>query len=341
MKTSLTCIFFFMLCTVMNAQEGSITVKDVDSDSIYVISLQDLVVGFDEEQQKIDTINWYRKNRIGFDISEVAFVNWNAGGTNSITGLLNAEFIRNFKKKYTVWDNRLAARFGVNSQESVGIRKTDDILEFYSTFGYRKDTTSNWYTSANLSFKTQFADGYSYNDKEEKKKLSGLMAPAYLFLGVGTIYSHDFQKFTAYLSPLTLKSTFVLDQKLADLGSFGVTPAEYDVDGNLIKEGKQTRMELGVLLSSTFEKEIYKNIFFRNIMSFYTDYANDFGNVDVDWEFAFDFIVNDYIRAVFGSHLKYDDDIKITEVIEGEEIQVSGAKVQWKQVLGIGVVYDF
>jgi hypothetical protein len=28
-----------------------------------------------------------QKNSIGFDISEIAFVNWNAGGTSSVSGL--------------------------------------------------------------------------------------------------------------------------------------------------------------------------------------------------------------------------------------------------------------
>jgi hypothetical protein len=35
-----------------------------------------------------DTLShWIKKNKIGFDISEIV-VNWNAGGTSSISGLL-------------------------------------------------------------------------------------------------------------------------------------------------------------------------------------------------------------------------------------------------------------
>ncbi|MCK5814522.1 MAG: hypothetical protein KAH07_01115, partial [Flavobacteriaceae bacterium] len=79
----------------------------------------------------------------------------------------------------------------------------------------------------------------------------------------------------------------------------------------------------------------------RNIVGFYSDYLNGFGNIDVDWEVLFDFKVNDYIRASFSSHIKYDDDIRETEIINGEEVLISGPRVQWKQALGIGVVYDF
>lgn len=313
-------------------------VKNIETNDIHKVSIYDLVDN--PNKIVIDSAFWKKKNVISLDASEVAFVNWNAGGTNSISGLLNFEMERNYKKGNFVWANRLLARFGVNTQKDIKLKKSDDQLEMYSTIGYRKDTLSNWYSSANISFKTQFASGYSY-DGDTKKLISTFMAPAYLFVGIGTIYSHDVEKFNLYLSPATLKSTFVLNETLANAGAFGVTGATYDSNGVLIKKGKQSRHELGFLLVSTYEKEIFKNIFFKNTMSFYTDYINDFGNIDVDWEFVFNLQVNDYIRAVFGSHLKYDNDIKFTETINDEEVQISGAKVQWKQVLGIGVVYQF
>lgn len=333
-------IYILLFSVLANAQIDSLTVRDIESDSIYKISLKDLVVGLEEEVSVFDSIGWLHRNRMGFDFSEVTFLNWNSGGTNSVSGLFYAEFERNFKKRYTVWDNRLMAKIGASNQDKVGFRKTDDAINITSTFGYRTDTISNWYTSASLSFKTQILRGFEYKD-DNVKKISNLMAPGYLFLGVGTIYSDDVRPFTVYVSPLTLKYTFVLDQSLANSGSFGVKPAIYDSDGNLVKEGKRLRRELGMLISNTYEKEIYKNIVLRNIVGFYSDYLNGFGNIDVDWEVLFDFKVNDYIRASFSSHIKYDDDIRETEIINGEEVLISGPRVQWKQALGIGVVYDF
>ncbi len=338
MRTFLSIVFISLSCFILNAQKDSITIKNVETNEIYKVSIYDLIDN--PYKIKIDSAFWSKSNRVTLDLSEVAFINWNAGGTNSISGLLNAEFVRDYKKGNFVWANRLNARFGVNLQEGVDVRKTDDLLEWYSTIGYRKDTLSNWYSSANISFKTQLAPGYSY-DGDTEKLVSTFMAPAYLFLGLGTIYSHDVEKFNLYISPVTLKSTFVLNEELANSGAFGVDAAVYDEFGNLIKKGKKTRQELGFLLTSNYEKEIFKNVYFRNIMSFYTDYINDFGNIDVDWEFQFDLKVNEFIRAVFGSHLRYDNDIKFTEVINDEDVQISGAKVQWKQILGVGVIFDF
>jgi len=338
MRTTLLAIFLFLFWMNAFSQKDSIVVRGIESDSIYKVSIYDLVDN--PNKIVIDSAFWKKSNIISLDINEVAFVNWNAGGTNSIAGLLNFEMERNYKKGNFVWANRLLARFGVNTRKDINLKKTDDQLEMYSTIGYRKDTLSNWYSSANISFKTQFSPGYSY-DGDNKKLLSTLMAPAYLFVGLGTIYSHDVETFNLYISPVTLKSTFVLNQELANAGAFGVTAAVYDALGNLIKEGKRSRQEVGFLLTSNYEKEIFKNVFLRNIMSFYTDYINDFGNIDVDWELILNLQVNEHIRAVFGSHLKYDNDIKFTETINDEEVQISGAKVQWKQILGVGVVFDF
>jgi hypothetical protein len=77
------------------------------------------------------------------------------------------------------------------------------------------------------------------------KAISKPFAPAYIFLGVGSEYSNKEKKLNVYISPLTMKTTLVLDQTLANQGAFGVNKAVYDVNGNLIKKGELYRMELG------------------------------------------------------------------------------------------------
>jgi len=288
------------------------------------------------------TSHWKEVNTASLDISEVAFVNWNSGGSNSISGLLGLEVQRNYNKDHLLWENRAVVRYGVNKQQNQSLRKTDDILELKSRFGFRKDTKSNWYYSANFSFATQFTNGYNYSNSDEKP-ISQFMAPAYMFLGVGTVYGEHIEEFSAYMSPLTLKSTFVLDQDLADAGSFGVTPAVYDDLGNKLSNGKNSREEVGILLTSAYENVLMENISVRTLVSLYTDYLNDFGNVDIDWELNFKFKVNDHVRATMGSHIKYDNDVKIAVVDNDmpEETVIKGAKVQWKQLLGVGVSVDF
>ena len=129
---------------------------------------------------------------------------------------------------------------------------------------------------------------------------------------------------------------------MADAGAFGVKRAVFDDDGNRTSKGRQIRKELGILLTGSFNKELMENISVKSFMSLYTDYINDFGNVDIDWRINFDFTVNSFVRATLGSHLKYDNDIKIVnDDSESDENELLGAKAQWKQLLGIGVVVDF
>lgn len=285
-------------------------------------------------------MGWNQVNKVGLDLSEVSFVNWNAGGSNSISALLRLASRLDYRKENFAWNNILRARYGVNKQEDQNLRKTEDELEVISNLGYRKDTLTNWYYSARMNFKTQFSNGYNYPNTDTP--LSRFMAPGYFFLGAGAEYGKNIDKLSLYLSPLTLKTTFVLDQDLADIGSFGVEPAILDAEGNMIRNGKKVRTEMGILLTNMYETEVLKNINLINRFNLYTDYLNSFGNVDVDWEVIFDFKVNKNVSAVLGSHLRYDNDIKIVEVNEDTQEEIEkGAVVQWKQLLGIGVTMDF
>jgi len=281
---------------------------------------------------------WERKNTVGLDISQIAFVNWNAGGVSSISGLLKGDFSRKYKRNNLKWVNELIVRYGVNKQDGIELRKTDDAIKFNSTIGHRKDSLSLWYSTAKFEFSTQFTNGYSYPNTTNA--ISKPFAPAYIFLGVGSEYNDKKNNLTVYVSPLTMKSTLVLDQRLANQGAFGVTKATYDVDGNLLTEGELYRFELGFLVTSQFKKELYKNVIFENRLSLYSDYINKFGNVDVDWQFKFDLVVNEYIKANIGAHIIYDDDIKAKDEINGVQVTI-GPKIQLKQMLGVGLVYNF
>ncbi len=275
-----------------------------------------------------DPIWWKNRNSFGFDISEAAFVNWNAGGNNSISGLVKVNLYRSYKKLYVLWDNEIFVRYGLNSQQDQELRKTDDKLQVNSTFGYRKDTLSNWYYSVKFNFNTQFTDGFSYPNTKEP--ISRFFAPAYLFIGAGAFYDLKKKSFSTYVSPFTLKSTLVLDETLSNQGVFGVPI------------GKKSRNEFGALVQNTWDTEVWKNIIMKTRLSLYSDYLNNFGNIDVKWDLNFTMVINKYMKANIGAYLIYDDDIKFKEDINGDgELETLGARLQLKQLLGIGVLFNF
>ena len=304
-----------------------------------ITSLPEVVSNNTITTAKPDTIsNWKNKNTLGIDISQIAFVNWSAGGTSSITGQLKGHIKRDYKDDYQVWANELVFKYGLNKQEGVELRKTDDVLRLNSTYGFRKDSLSNWYHSAKFNFNTQFSNGYNYPNTENP--ISKPFAPAYTFLGIGSEYIYKPEKLNVYLSPLTIKNTMVLDQNLANKGAYGVPKATYDEAGNLISKGKKSKTEVGILITGYIEKEIVTNITIKNRLILFTDYLHNFGNIDVDWQFQADFKVNNHIKSNIGLNLIYDEDIATVEIENGVSVN-KGAKIQLKQVLGIGLEYHF
>ncbi len=290
---------------------------------------------------KTDSIShWIKKNNVNLLFTQNSFVNWSAGGNNSISGILKVYLQRNYKNNHTIWSNELKGSYGLNKEEDRELRKTEDRFEINSTFGYRNNIESNWYYSAKFNFKTQFSNGYKYPNTD--KPISKLFAPAYVFLGVGSEYSSKSHKFTLYLSPLTNKSTFVFSRELSSEGAFGVNPAEYDEEGNILKYGQKMKMEFGTLVTGEWKTNIMENIKMANKLILYSDYLHNYGNVDVNWEINFDLTINKYVTANVGSHLIFDDDILYKEDIDNDgNLDILGPKIQIKQLLGVGFSYSF
>ena len=283
------------------------------------------------KNDSIKTTQWAYKKTIGLLMTETAFVNWSAGGENSIAGITTFNFEFNYKKDRLFWNNLFRSRFGLNQEKGQKVRKTDDVIEFTSNFGYRKTEISNWYNSARFNFRTQYAPGYKYPNRETS--ISEFFAPAYIFLGVGSQYTSPTKKYKLYLSPLTNKTTLVFNQRLANQGSFGVEKAKYDENGVLIKEGENSKIEFGTLLTGEWEHKLMENVLMNNKLILYSDFLNSFLNIDFDWEMRMQLIVNKFVKANIGTHIIYDDDVKDKE---------SGTpKIQLKQLLGVGVVYSF
>jgi hypothetical protein len=304
--------------------------------NIYVFAQDSLTVKTDSLSLPQDTIYWTKKNEVGLDITQVSFINWNIGGNNSIAALLKGRFERRYEKDMLSWNNDLSVRYGINKQDDQEMRKTDDLLQFVSTVGYKMSKNSRWSYSSKFNFNTQFTNGYSYPNTDVS--ISHTFAPAYVFLGVGAEYYKKEKEINVYLSPLTLKSTIVLNQRLADQGSFGVRGALYDENENRIRKGKLHKTEVGFLFSNGWKKKIYENINFENRITLFTDYYNNFGNIDIDWQMQLDFVVNKHVRANITAHIIYDDDVKAKEEVAGEVITV-GPKLQMKQSLGVGLIY--
>ena len=92
--------------------------------------------------------------------------------------MFKGEFGRTYIKGNHKWVNELIVKYGLNKQDGTELRKTDDAVMLNSTYGFRKDTISNWYYSAKFNFNTQFTNGYNYPNRDIA--ISKPFAPAFL-----------------------------------------------------------------------------------------------------------------------------------------------------------------
>jgi hypothetical protein len=258
-----------------------------------------------------DTLKfWNFSGMASLNFSQTSFSkNWQAGGQSSIAGLGLLNYTAKYAKNKSSWDNILDVKYGLTRLADDDTRKTDDNFEILSKYGYK--AFEKWYYSAMFDFKTQMTDGK--HEANRDSVISKLMAPGYILAALGIDYKEG-DVFSLFLSPVTGKITFVLDDTFSDEGRFGVDP------------GSKTRFELGALLKSIFVKEILKNVTVNSKLGLFYNYLDD-PQIDVDWELLLNMKINQYISANVLTQLIYDKD------------QVD--EVQFKEIFGIGLTYNF
>ncbi len=189
---------------------------------------------------------WKKGGSAELLFNQAAYSDWQAGGANSFAAN-GAIFLF---AKYDdggdwAWTNALNLAYGVNLQDGL-YNKTDDRIEFESRAD--RHISEHWSISGLLNFRSQFTNGYSTPGiTEDSLKLSSFMAPGYVIVGLGFTYQPN-KRFSAFLSPLTSKQTYVLDQMLADNGAFGV-----DI-------GSQFRQEIGAYVNLKYYQGIVENV---------------------------------------------------------------------------------
>ena len=85
-----------------------------------------------------------------------------------------------------------------------------------------------------------------------------------------------------------------------------------------------------------------KSVSLLSKLDLFSNYYNNPQNIDVSWETIITFKINKFISANITTHLLYDDDIQIATDDNGDGVNDSiGARLQFKEVLGIGFSYKY
>jgi hypothetical protein len=221
------------------------------------------------------------------------------------------------------WDNQVDVGYGILKQGKYGWQKTDDRLDLLSKAGYR---FSNVLSGAVLgNFRTQFAPGYPGPDS--KTRISDLLSPGY-FLGAAGLDYKPVEWFSSFISPLTTKMTFVLDDSLSQAGAFGVTA------------GKKFRAELGGYIRMGLKHDLMKNVNLATNLDLFSNYLKDPQYVDVNWEVLILMKINKFLSASVNTLLIYDHDISIGKDTSGDGVPDDFApRIQFKELVGIGLTF--
>ena len=263
---------------------------------------------------------WSHNGLAGFNLSQTAFTNWSAGGENTVADNIYFNGSLNYKKDKLSWTNDLSANYGQNFTQNTGWRKSIDNLNFASKLGHQINETV--YYAALLDFKSQLADGYKYTD-DDKTLVSKFLTPSYLNLSVGIDYKPN-SHIAAYYSPVAGKLTMVTDTLLSEA---------YGIDA-----GKYVKPQLGSIFKVNVDYTFFEDkVTLKSVLDLFTAYDDSFGKIDVNWDVLIGYNLTKLLTLTFQSTLKYDDDIKTVD----SEGNIRGAKVQFKEMVGLGISYKF
>lgn len=263
---------------------------------------------------------WKRGGVVNANLAQGSLSNWSAGGDNfslSFNTYVNYSlFYRNGRQS---WDNSVDFNLGFIQATSLGGRKNDDRYDLLSKYGYSIDTAKKWYLSTLFDFRSQLFDGRSYYNKDSSTLASTFLSPAYLVLSLGFDYKPK-PTFSIFLSPLTNRTTFVLNNMLASEGDYGVKP------------GSHTYNEVGAFASLNYFVTISKNINYKGRLDLFSNYLSHPENVDLYMTNAFTIKINRFLAATYNLDMIYDDNIKFPP---------HGARLQLRSQVGFGFTMPF
>lgn len=275
--------------------------------------------------------------------NQVSLSNWAAGGQSSLSLSAILNLWDNYKKDKTSWDNSLNLGYGMLQQDGAKPIKNQDNIELNSKYG--RLIKGKFNLSALVNFRSQFADGYNYPN--DSVVISKFAAPAYVTVAIGIDYNPA-PWLSLFLSPATGRLIIVHDQTLADAGAYGVDPAVYDANHNLITHGEMTKKQFGAYFKAKFQKDFIKQIFFSSDLALFNNYTDPVPayrkDIVVNWDNALNIKVGKFLTTSILTNLIYDHsvDLPTYQTINGVKTVVGvGPKVQFKEVLGIGISYKF
>lgn len=321
-KLLLFCAFSLSLC-VLKAQDPA--VKEIKSTA-------DKTVAIDTSHKH----GWRKGGIFSLNVGQGSSKNWAAGAEKfSFSTAAGLSVFANYREGRFYWNNNLDLGYAIVNTTSLGSRKTDDKIDYFTKLGH--DLTKTLSLSGVVNFRSQFTDGfdYTYLGKDTyRRRTSSFFAPAYLIVAPGLDW-HPAPYFSLFVSPISARMVFVSSPwsyyfpdgviPPGDGGGFENPLATlYGVDPR-----QKVRAEMGGFASANFAKEIMKNVTIKSRLDLYSNYLSSYRytatgsyqvakekleakpqNVDVFWTNLISMKVNKFLNVTYNFDLIYDDDVR-------------------------------
>lgn len=272
-----------------------------------------------------DTIprNWKTGGLYNITFNQAALSNWAAGGDNSsvsLNSMLNLYAF--YLKGKNSWDNTLNLAYGLVNTTSLGMRKSQDQIDFVSKYGY--DLGKKFYLSTLLNVRSQFAPGYAYPGNNTSVLTSSFLSPGYIVLSEGIDYKPN-DNFSVFLSPASARWVIVNNDSLSHVGAYGVD------------SGKHVKFQFGSYASIGYTANLSKTAVYKGRLDLYSNYLHNPQDISLYMTNILSVKVTRIVNISFSVTLIYDNDIKS---VNGDG-SAGGPKPQIQEVLGIGLAYKF
>jgi len=275
-----------------------------------------------------DSLTWMFSGVVGTNLSQTQLWNWAAGGNNNFTGVIFANLFLRYKKNKISWDSNLDTDLGFMyaSDTKFPWRKSNDKINFATKLGW--EFKPKWFLTLLGGFKSQYIAGYDYKEDLDKPLYtSNWASPSYTDLSLGIDWKPN-KIFSVYYSPIAGRLTTVMDSMLRP--KYGM---------QLIKQPdiyKNYKAEVGMTFKGAVLYQDIENLKIMSTIVLFTPYTKKFGNINVDWDFLISYRFLKVLNVSLSTSLKYYDEIMI-ELKDGKK----GPRVQFMEVLGVGIGYSF
>jgi hypothetical protein len=263
----------------------------------------------------------WRKIEFGANLNQGSFSsNWTGGGVNSVALGMFFNALSEKKKGKNSWRNDFQSQYGIVRNKGQQSRKNVDRI-FFDT-KYNRELTSKWSLFANINFLSQFGSGYEYSSDPDsvnvKKKVSGILSPAYLTEAIGIEY-RPVPYFFIDFAPGALRQTIVVDKDL-----YVNTPDQKNYG---VPIGKRVRTEAALIqMVANFDKDIAKSVNLKFRYLLFSSFKHPL-NIDNRLDAMLTAKVNKFVNVNLGAIVVYDED--------------QSDKIQFAQALSIGFLYSF